>query len=91
MSYFPKEGLITLHQSQNPPVSQAITEELNKAGYGEFITETELLTELTNELNPINLKINSLSNSIGFNGIVQLPTLDIVDQAYTTIDRIIDI
>ena len=50
MSYYPKEGLITLHQAQNPPISQAITEELNKPGYGEFITETEL----SNELNPIN-------------------------------------
>ena len=31
-----------LHQAQNPPIAQAITEELNKSGYGEFKTETEL-------------------------------------------------
>ena len=48
MSYYPKEGLITLHQAQNPPISQAITEELNKVGYGEFITETELNEALDN-------------------------------------------
>ena len=53
MSYYPKEGLITLHQAQNPPITQQITEELNKTGYGEFITETELneiISNLPNQL-----------------------------------------
>ena len=48
MSYFPKEGLITLYQAQNPSITQAITEELNKPDYGEFITETELNEALNN-------------------------------------------
>ena len=42
MTFYPKEGLITLHQSLNPPINQTTTEELKKDGYGEFITETEL-------------------------------------------------
>ncbi len=50
MTFYPKEGLITLHQSINPPINEAITIELNKEGFGEFITETELETRLS-ELN----------------------------------------
>ena len=48
MTFYPKEGLITLHQSLNPPINQTTTEELNKDGYGEFITETELNDALSN-------------------------------------------
>ena len=48
MTFYPKEGLITLHQSLNPPINQTITEELQKPGYGEFITETELNEALSN-------------------------------------------
>ena len=73
MSFYPKEGLITLHQSENPPITQQITEELNKPGYGEFITEAELTeaidniegvltTEQSNKLNEI-LPYNINSNT----------------------------
>ena len=74
MTYYPKEGLLSKYQILNPPINQTTTEELQKPGFGEFITETELneaiaeiesttlTTEQANKLNQI------LPYSIGPNG-----------------------
>ena len=87
MTYYPKDGLLSKHQILNPPINEAITIELNKEGFGEFITETELneaiaeiesttlTTEQATKLNQI------LPYSIGPNGWYSntwqnIPTID---------------
>ena len=62
---YPKEGLITLYQSEKPPIAQLVVNELNKPGYGEFISEPELneALESVGSLTPEQLiKLNELDN-----------------------------
>ena len=64
MTYYPKEGLITLHQSENPPITESTTEELNKPGYGEFITESELTEAIADIEGVLNEEQNTKLNQI---------------------------
>ena len=62
---YPKEGLITLYQSENQPIAQSIVDELNKPGYGELISEPELneALESVGSLTPEQLiKLDELDN-----------------------------
>ena len=79
MTFYPKEGLITLHQSLNPPINEAITIELNKEGFGEFVTHDELNDALTGitagNINALTTNINHLNEIIDITNILQLPTI----------------